>query len=114
MGNCCSKMSKRCDFCGRKDNVKTYKVVPELWRYNTFCNDKKCAEYYDNYVYDRDLSKGIPFSVRVRRSQTRSPCTYCCKIGDNVIMTLDTSSRFMHLAFCQNERCFNSYCERMR
>jgi len=81
MSNCCSKMVKQkyCDFCGVKGNVTTYKVVPDLWGHYTFCNDKKCAEYYDNYVYDRDMSQGIPFSVK--KSQNRSLHTHCCKIG---------------------------------
>lgn len=97
----------KCGWCNTTGNEKTIfytPLVPDRWGEYYFCKGKKCVEYYDNYIYRRDLSQGLPNSEAEEPITKAGQCVFCGYIGLNVIMNCKR-------IFCKNETCFSNFLD---
>src|SRR5579859_1014795 len=92
LNNCALKESTEdpCDFCGSLSNVINYKDVPERFEHYNFCRYTRCYIDYDHFIYRRDLSAGIPYSIKVaypteEKNECHKQCAYCGRRAESVL-----------------------------
>jgi hypothetical protein len=96
----------KCGWCNNSTDLEYYSCVPERWGNYHFCKMKKCAVYYDSYVYRHDLTNGLPHVVKEFQSSNQC-CDFCGNINNNVVHLPFNS--LAHKTFCRNNICYRKY-----
>jgi hypothetical protein len=117
-----------CDWCGSKspsverlNDMRDLKSRFQKYKYmhSYFCPpyEKKCAKNYSRFIFARDLSKGLPYSVRKQIFKSTSPfkpnkhyqCAYCGKENARVIYNPWTEENLKAKTFCKNKTCYENF-----
>jgi len=116
-----------CDFCGSKKDVVQFNSIrdsttkaprgrkaKDLHRH--FCREKPCFKNYSNFIFARDLSKGLPYSVEATIPQKDCigpkpdyQCSYCGKQNRRVIYNPWTEDSLKFKTFCRNKTCYDNF-----
>src|SRR5579859_2209063 len=93
-----------CAWCNKSDNVEVMRAIPDCWGHNKFCRTQGCASKYHNYVYSSDLSFGLPYHLKEKKSPNRC-CDFCGIIGEeNTVINLPFKG-IKHFTFCRSSIC---------
>jgi hypothetical protein len=122
-----------CGFCGNtnRGELNFNCTVGGNIGYFIFCKNSDCYDLYHNYVYSKNISKGLPFLEKqyftniFTSSPELSHCYYCNLKNENVeivpsaLIARPAQSKFadllikhQYLLFCRNHHClkrFNDY-----
>jgi hypothetical protein len=85
--------------------------IPDRWSHNKFCKNRPCTKAYDDYVYSRDLSFGLPFHLKEKKSSNF--CCDFCGIVDETVIHLPFKD-LQHFTFCRNSFCYKQYLKFMQ
>jgi hypothetical protein len=103
-----------CDFCGSTENVIHHSCVPDRFGHYNFCKYTACYDNYHLFIYCKDLSAGIPYSIKITYPAADKPiknkqCVYCGNKSGGVIKYYSPYTKFKF--FCKNNRCYKNFCE---
>jgi hypothetical protein len=112
-----------CDFCGKKDKVKKYNALRDVCSkldkdkrlHSNFCEEGPCAHNYSMFIYNKDLSKDLPYSIDIRipKRDCANPkplqCAYCGKTNKRVIYNPWTPNHLKYATFCKNKTCYKNF-----
>jgi hypothetical protein len=110
-----------CDWCGKQSNSivrqndlrdPTSKFRKYREMHSNFCSDGDCAHNYSKFIYARDLSKGLPYSVRniiAHCTSAHKQCGYCGKKNAHVITNPWTEENLKCKTFCKNKTCYENF-----
>src|SRR5579859_728419 len=115
-----------CDWCGSKSGVVKFndsrdpnsKFKKYRNMHSNFCLEGPCTVNYSKFIYARDLSKGLPYSVRCTLlihdcGRDNYQCGYCRKKSPRVIYNPWTEENLKCKIFCSNKTCYDrfyNYC----
>jgi hypothetical protein len=102
-----------CDFCGDTEDVRRHIDVPDKFEHYNFCNYKECYSAYDRFIYRKDLSDGIPYSIKIdypleKKDQHRQ-CAYCGRESVKVLKVHSAPFYLRYKSFCKNARCYKLF-----
>jgi hypothetical protein len=116
-----------CAFCGKNDNLKHHKDVPDTYDFYDFCRTGGCFKKFGVYKYSRhvDMTQGVPVCyAKVDPKSTHKDvkaskknkgqdifCDYCGAQNAKVITNVAMDKRYHHVNFCMNNSCCRLYIE---
>ena len=91
-----------------KSKFKKYRLLD-----STFCKEGPCAQNYSRFIYARDLSKGLLYSVRCSMilhdcGREHYQCAYCGK-KTRVVYNPWTEENLKYKTFCLNKTCYENF-----
>lgn len=129
-----SNKLKQCMFCGLIDEYKvvdtrahlTPLILNKFKNYTTFCKHTYCIRNFTSFIFNRNLSYGIPYifkpnntlacvgyNLRSHRSKYAT-CCCCSKTNENVIPDIYfLPKHVIYRSFCANAQCFYIFDEFM-
>jgi hypothetical protein len=116
-----------CAFCGKNDNLKHHKDVPDSYDFYAFCKTGGCFKKFGVYKYSDhvDMTQGVPVCYAkvdpksahkdVKASKKNKGqdlfCDYCGTQNAKVITNVAMDKRYHHVNFCMNNSCCRLYIE---
>jgi hypothetical protein len=103
---CTTSNSMNCAWCNKSEDIFRMQSVPDRWGHYEFCKSGPCSVYYNNYVYRKDLTYGLPHFIKERESSNQC-CDFCGKVS---VSTVNLPFKDLkHFTFCKNSTCYRRF-----